>query len=532
MRPQIIELPEEISSKIAAGEVVERPASCIKELVENAIDAKATKISCSVKGKGVELLRVVDNGFGMGKDEVEMALLPHTTSKLISEEDLFRIKTLGFRGEALPSIRKVAELEVLTRTEDESLGAYIKTKGDEIVEKRESARDVGTTITVRNLFYNLPARRKFLKSTRTELNNIIFNMYKLAIAYPEIGFSLTHDGKIIFEVSPENLKERLTHLFGREFFNTLRWIEFEKDNIKLFGYLSTPDTLSAGVREYIFVNKRPCKEKSIRRAIYEAYGVTLKDKFPSFFVFAELNEQLVDVNIHPRKDEVRFADEWKVRKILLAAIKKGLGIYPTTPWTKKQQLVEQFGTLEGTDFWQLHNRYVLAQTEDGLIIIDQHAAHERIAYERLLRESVGSQTLLFPIVVSLNPLEYGIFKEFKDIWEKLGFEAEEFGEKTVRITAVPGIFTEFNDAKFKEMLAEAREIGRLRENRWSGICKAIACKLAVKAKEKLAPEEMKSLVKGLLSTDVPYFCPHGRPTIVRMSLEELARKFGRPASSA
>jgi len=529
MRPRIIELSEEISSKIAAGEVVERPASCIKELVENAIDAKATKISCSVKGKGVEFLRVVDNGFGMSKDEVEIALLPHTTSKLTSEEDLFRIKTLGFRGEALPSIRNVAELEVLTRSEDEHLGTYIKTRGDEIIEKRESARDVGTTITARNLFYNLPARRKFLKSTRTEINSIIFSMYKLAIAYPEIGFSLSHDGKVIFEVSPGNLKERLIHLFGREFFNMLRWIEFEKYNIKLFGYLSTPDSLSVGVREFIFVNKRPCKEKSIRRAIYEAYGVTLKDKFPSFFVFVELDEQLVDVNIHPRKEEVRFADEQKVREVLLTAIKKGLGIYPTTPWLRKRQLVEAFGALEGSSFWQLHNRYVFAQTEDGVIIIDQHAAHERIAYERLLRESVGSQTLLFPIIVSLNPLEYGIFSEFKDIWEKLGFEIEEFGEKTVRITAVPGIFAEFNDALFREMLAEAREIGRLREDRWSGICKAIACKLTVKAKEKLAAEEMKSLVDSLLSTDVPYFCPHGRPTIVRMSLDELARKFGRQA---
>lgn len=522
MESRIITLPQELISKIAAGEVIERPASCIKELIENSIDAQTSSISCKIKGNGAQEIEIADNGIGMTPVELELALKPHTTSKLKNEDDLFRITNFGFRGEALHSILSVAELEISSKTESDEHGFYIKARENEILDKRAYPRTNGTTVRIKNLFWNMPARRKFLKPERTELRYILNVIHGLTLSYPEIAFTLIHDDRKILELPSQTLAQRISSLFGEELFNNLQSVEFNS-GVRLSGYFAKPYKLSLKPTIFIFVNKRPCRDRIVKRAVENAYGAVFQDKSPSFIAFLEVPTDFVDVNVHPRKEEVRFKNEGYIYNFVLNAVQNGLGISSQKDGKRQD---EDF-RIEGTSFWQLHDTYVFSQTESGLLIIDQHAAHERIVYEELMREKARAQHLLFPVLVELTEIEGKYLDEYKEELQKLGFDIEVFGGKTVRIKSIPVTLRELTPELFKAMLLELEEYNRLDKNKLSGVAKLIACKSSVKAESKLNEEEMRVLINRLLECENPYFCPHGRPTIVKITNEELARKFGR-----
>ncbi len=534
MEAKIIKLPEDLISKIAAGEVIERPASCIKELVENSIDAGATHISCEVKGNGVPEMRISDDGIGMSIQELELAVKPHTTSKLKDEEGLFEIMNFGFRGEALPSMCRVAELEISSRPKNQprqsgisaplqEVGGYIRVRNEEIIEKRETPRALGTTITIRSLFYNMPVRRKFLKSQATELRYITQVIHRLALAYPDISFTLQHDGREILNLPQQDLSQRIASLFSSDFFDTLAPINYETSGMRIHGYMSKPYSLSTTYQQYIFINKRPCRDRIVRRATEQAYGIPLKEKTPSYIIFLDLPPNFIDVNVHPRKEEVRFKNESFVFSAIIKGVREGLGI---KPFTEAQERKGEF-ELEGAKFWQFYDSYIFAETEDGILILDQHAAHERIMYERLQRERTVSQELLFPILVELTEIEQKLLLEFKGSFEQLGFGLEEFGGTTFRVTSIPSVLKNFTPELFKTMLLELSEYGNVSEDKLRDVVKLLACKSAIRAGDSLKDEEMDALVKQLFATENPYFCPHGRPTIIKITKEELERKFGR-----
>lgn len=522
---RIIALSEDIIAKIAAGEVIERPASCIKELVENSIDAGAHSISVEVKGNGVEELKVTDDGCGMTAEELGIAIKPHTTSKLKSEEDLFKIRNYGFRGEALPSICKVAEVEISSRVAGEESGNFIKIRGDEVLEKRVTPRTAGTTIRIKDLFYSTPARRKFLKSAAVELKHINYVIEHMALVYPGIVFKLEHNGREIINFGKSDLKHRISEILGGEFLGTLSPVEHNVMNFAFSGYLSKPFRFAEKPRQYIFINKRPCRDRLVRRAIETAYAAPLKERAPSFVVFIEVPPEFIDVNVHPRKEEVRFRDETFIFNLIVNGVRMGLGIKGFT--AEKAAVFEEGFEPRECEVWQLHSSYILAETPGGLMIIDQHAAHERIMFEKVMREKVMRQKLLFSMLVELSELEKQFLVEFRDCLEKLGFEIEEFGGATWRVTAIPSVLKECTQEEFKGILLELREYESMSEDKFTGTAKLIACKSAIKAGAGLKRDEMKSLLEELFKTGNPYFCPHGRPTIIKLSTEELEHKFGR-----
>ena len=524
MESKIIKLSNDLISKIAAGEVIERPASCIKELVENSIDAGATHISCEVKGNGVPEMRISDNGIGMSIQELELAVKPHTTSKLKDEEGLFKIMNFGFRGEALPSMCRVAELEISSRPKIQEVGRHIRVRNEEIIEKREAPRAPGTTITIRNLFYNMPVRRKFLKAETTELRYITYVIHRLALAYTDISFTFEHDGREILNLPQQEFSQRIAYLFGSDFLDTLAPINYETSGMHICGYVSKPYNFLATYHQLIFINKRPCRDSVVRRAMEQAYGVPLKEKTPSYIIFLDLPPNFIDVNVHPRKEEVRFKNESFVFNAVIKGVREGLGIKPFNQAQEKRR--GEF-ELEGAKFWQFYDSYIFAQTEDGILILDQHAAHERIMYERLRREQVVPQKLLFPILVELTEIERKLLLEFKDSFEQLGFEIEEFGGTTFRITSIPSVLKNFTPELFKTMLLELSEYGNAGEDKIKEVVKVFACKSAIRAGDSLKDEEMDALVRQLFATENPYFCPHGRPTIIKITKEELERKFGK-----
>ncbi|MFA5033069.1 MAG: DNA mismatch repair endonuclease MutL [bacterium] len=526
MESRIIKLSEDIIAKIAAGEVIERPASCIKELIENAIDAGAHTISCEVKGNGVPELKVIDDGYGMSQDEIEIAVQPHTTSKLKTEKDLFNIKNFGFRGEALASICKVAEVEITSRVASEPNGNYIKVRDDQILEKKPASRNTGTTIRIKDLFYSMPARRKFLKSAPVELKHIINVIQNMALVYPDIAFTLTHDDKEIMKFPKSDLKHRILAMLGNDFLASLAPIEHKVSDFVFSGYLSKPFSFAEHPKQFIFINNRTCRDRIVRRAIENAYAVPMKEKIPSFVVFLKVPPEFIDVNVHPRKEEVRFKDESFIYNLIINGIRIGLGIKGFTGQEQYQVLEEAFDPKE-CEVWQLHNSYIFAQTPSGLLIVDQHAAHERIMFERVMREKGTSQKLLFPVVAELTDIEEKFLLEYKDCLIKLGFEIEEFGKATYRITAIPSVLKECTAPEFKSLLSELQENEAISEDKFTNAAKRVACRASVMAGAIMKTREMQSLLDQLFHTNNPYFCPHGRPTIIKLTREELERKFGR-----
>jgi len=578
--PKIHLLPEELINQIAAGEVVERPASVVKELVENSIDAGATRIEIEVKEGGRKLIRVLDNGCGMSREEAHLAFQRHATSKISRLEDLHQISSLGFRGEALPSIASVAKVELLTKSQENSVGTLLKIEAGQFRFVKEYPANQGTRAEVSDLFYSTPARRKFLKSQMTETRHIIDLVTNFALAFPQIAFRLTIDGREALKLESADLKQRIAELFGGDVIKKL--VELRETGIVgILGFVGKPE-LSKSSRTDIrfFVNSRSISNRTLSHALTSAYGDMLtKRRFPLAVIFLEVPPHLVDVNVHPQKLEVRFQDERGVHDLVYRAVKKALdrefvstvrksvdtipaysigqtsstiketpleyqaGLEPqetvlaklfSTPVTEKTfppQLKKEVLPLE-TNFYQLFNTYILTQSGKELLIIDQHAAHERVLFEEILQNissqtQASSQKLLFPETMDLTPQELTELQNNSEVLEKLGFEIQSLGGKTVMLSAIPALARNQTTHFLKEVLDESIHQSEAGKDRSKTIASALACRVAVKAGDILTATEMQSLLKSLMGLNTPQVCPHGRPTLIRIPLSELERRFGR-----
>lgn len=611
MKNNIKILSDDLVNKIAAGEVVERPASVVKELVENSIDADAQNILVEIKTGGVKSIRILDDGMGMSEDDAELALSRHATSKIKSVNDLYKIETLGFRGEALPSIASVSFLELITKTKGSLAGVQIKVEGGEIKEKKETGAPEGTSITVRELFYNTPARRKFLKSKITETKHVIDLVTNYALAYPEISFRLRSDDRELFNLKERDmLFQRVEDLWGKDFLSRLVQIKEGSQDPEISGFLGKPEIAKSNRAEtHLFVNKRPVISRSLNHAIRTGYGELLpQGKFPIAVVLMQINPQKIDVNVHPTKREIKFTQEHQIYNLIHLAIKKTLGSIQVTPTlTPKVQFLKtprqmsdqkiktpppgetipktesprtQNDTIEfkrkekgftphqeqilseiyskqthegektteekriippeifegKKNFWQVFDSYIITQDKDELIIMDQHAAHERILYEEaysnLTKGKAVSQQLLFPSVVELSPSEYFVLENNLDLFAKLGFEIKPFGGKSVMINAVPSLLKNKSETVFlQEVLSDFEERLKLQiekddiSSRTKSIAQSFACKAATKSGQRLGTDDMSVLYKNLLATKSPFSCPHGRPTMIRFPLKELDKRF-------
>ncbi len=590
--PRIKVLPPNIANKIAAGEVVDRPASVVKELVENAIDAHATEITIVITAAGKELIQVIDNGLGMDERDAELAFERHATSKVQSVQDLERILTLGFRGEALPSIASVSRVELKTRLRGEELGTFLKLEGGKLEHKEAIVANEGTTISVKNLFFNTPARRNFLRADTTEFNHILKVLRRFFLAYPDIHFTLLHNGEELFNLPKNSLDERIIQVFGKKFYDGLVFVKDQLNEIELEGFICRPDHGRGNTEhQYLFLNKRAIINRNLSHAVYQGYGNLLdRNRYPQFLLFLNIPPHLVDVNVHPTKMEVRFANERAIYHLFLSVVRKAIQTqnfvpdfnmaadkpehreirrhfqnYSRTvrktpirgiksqPEIESQQLTISYTipdqpssaplSLEpktslpegGTqaNLWQVHNRYILAQVNSGLVIIDQHVAHERILYERILdylekNHRVPSQQLLFPQTLELSLEDYLMYSELKEWLERIGFAITELSGRTILIEAIPAdVKVGYEGKILLEILDYYRENEDKKYTPNEKIAAAFACKNAIKSGEKLSLEAMNSLIDQLFATKEPFFCPHGRPVIVNLTLEELDRKFKR-----
>ena len=572
-------LSEKVASQIAAGEVVERPASVVKELVENSIDAGARNIQVETRDGGKRFIRVTDDGGGVPAGEVELAFHRHSTSKLTSADDLARITTLGFRGEALASIAAVSHMTFATRASGEPLGTLVRLEGGRVVTRQESGRPSGTAVTIENLFFNVPARLKFLRTERTERRHIDQWLTRYAMAYPELRFTLSHDGRNVFQ-SPGlgKLRDVLVAVFGLDIgaaFLEISDLQSPNFDIQVTGFVSPP-SLHRANRTYIttFVNGRWVQDSSLTYAIIQAYHTLLPGgRYPLAVVMVALPPEEVDVNVHPAKAEVRFRDgdvvfravQKAVRSTLLERAPVPTFTPPSTAWPglksrgreeRRERLAsltprpaaEQLRfdgepakatKLEGGPIpplrvvGQVGTTYIVAEGPEGMYLIDQHAAHERILFERLLAErqraAVASQALLEPQPVELSPEAASLLEEHLEVLSSLGFQVEPFGGTTMLVRALPALVSETEPGQVLEDVAAALLAGDapLEAEVEETVARQVCKRAAVKAGQVLERAEMEELIRMLERCASPRTCPHGRPTMIHLSVAQLAREFGR-----
>ena len=639
-------LDKDTIDKIAAGEVVERPASIVKELLENSIDAGSSSVTVEIKNGGIDLIRITDNGCGIPSREVKKAFLRHATSKIVSDKDLISIKSLGFRGEALSSIAAVSKCEMITKTRDELTGVRYYIEGGTEVEYEEIGAPDGTSIIIRDIFYNTPARRKFLKTASTEGAHISELVEKLSMANTEIAFKFISNGQIKLQTNGSgNLKDIVYQLYGKEISKALCNVDYEKNGIKIRGVVARPEvTRSSRSLENIFVNGRYIKDNIISKAVEDGFGDRLmQHQYPFCALNFELNG--VDVNVHPRKMEVRFSDrnfvydntkeaveeifitQSAVREVPVGKTSNEKKVFVNTPepfenkrrdmseipekvlqnnyedvtkdtlhsvgsddeikWTlpkenmynpkddmsfikdenikrvysdtnalsnksikevnvgniddaaqsgiKPSQL--SFFESESKKYMkvigQVFDTYWIVQLENEMYIIDQHAAHEKVMYERLLKESkankLSSQMINPPIIVTLTDLEQNVLKEHMDEFRGIGFDIEEFGGKEYKINAIPNIFPSIPKAElFNEMLSDSTNYDVISPSELIlAKVASMSCKAAIKGNMRISLLEANELFDELLSLDNPYNCPHGRPTVIKMTKQEIEKKFKR-----
>ena len=621
-------LSENVWNRIAAGEVVERPASVVKELVENSLDAGATRIMVSVEDAGRKLISVTDNGSGMDEDDAMLCFESHATSKIRNEEDIFAIQSFGFRGEAIPSIASVSKMSIRTRRKESSSGFEVVVHGGKSINASPVGCAPGTEVMIRDLFFNHPARKKFLKTIATEERHIVECMTNISLAHPEVSFELKLDGRTAFSTpSCKDLLPRIREIFGKTCADALIPVHSNDPSapLQVSGYISTRNYTKASRGEQrAFVNGRPVESPSVFRGIRDGFGPMLeKGKYPVAILFLTMDPGFVDVNVHPAKREVRFRNEYELGRNVKAAVEDALRAaeevnpFPDSPSPKATSfhLPEQFvsGNISpdapvqipephddlaqvppspeqpSRDFLRIleqsrinymplsrgfrqvktedlfsdpgeevksvqeeqpkqeqtkkfrpedlevigvvENTYLIAKMDDGLVLIDQHAAHERILYERILKGVNGmvSQKLLLPLTLELSKADCRFVIQNTELFEKAGFTIEHFGGDTVKIEAIPAALSQENaGGVFRDLLSKVKE-----EGAWGGgkvdtpaIARA-ACKAAVKAHDELTPSECKILLRQMGECELPYCCPHGRPTIIHLSLQEIERRFGR-----
>lgn len=550
-------LPSELVSRIAAGEVIERPASVVKELVENSLDAGATQITVEIHTGGVQLIKVNDNGAGIPTSEIELAFHRYATSKIGDLGDLERVCTLGFRGEALASIAAVAEIEISTRALSDAVGGYLYLRNGEIARKGSLARSQGTTVTVRRLFRYFPVRLRFLKSTNTENSHIAHLVSQYALAFPEVKFSLVLDERVSLRTAGNgNLHETVGEIYGPELAHRMLNVERNEGSTRIHG-LASPASLGRSNRNYLtfLVNRRWVRSPLLVRATEEAYhGLLMDGQHPVAVINVSLPSQELDVNIHPAKAQVKFRSEQAVFSSVRKAIEAALARTPVASsrivplsasagqWHRPHMImdnqptfvVSQLPTLELPVLrilGQLFNTYIIAEGPDGLYLIDQHAAHERILYDRILtqwsQKSVEVQGLLQPISMELSPSQEEILKSNEGFLAEFGFAIEPFGERSYLIRSVPAVMVQ---ADVIEMISALLESLGSREglSSWEDkVAQSLACHSAVRAGQQLSNDEMKELTKQLEQTKQPRTCPHGRPTMIHLNCHQLEKEFGR-----
>lgn len=676
-------LPQSVINKIAAGEVIERPASVVKELVENAIDAGATRIDVSLEAGGMELVRVVDNGCGMAAEDLPLAVASHATSKIASADDLFRVRTLGFRGEALASIAEVSRLIVRTRSAGSPEGAMIEVEGGQASPVMPCGCPAGTTVEVRNLFFNTPVRRKFLRSAQTELGHASEALVRVALAYPAIHCTLRHQDRTVFDLPASGqYLERIARVFGQALAENLFWVESADGAVRLSGYVAHPShSRSHNRMQYLFLNGRFIRDRSLQHALGEAYrGLLMTGRYPIAFLFLEMPPELVDVNVHPTKLEVRFQDSGRLYSQLLGTLRskflstdlttrlqapdpatawpaegrcdpasaldqpatsdferrlvewaKGkiaawgpsaapgageAGALSAAPGSVAESPTESLGAcsvggptsrssgaelelveldrnwasvgrpedeeiepgespvpqsaLPGATFsamgaataghpaglgapdsvdktappeaaqdpsapkaLQVHNRYLVAEVDEGVMVIDQHALHERILYEqlreRVLDGPMESQALLVPEPVDLSPAEAAAALEHRELLARLGLRVEPFGGNTVLLSAYPAMLANLNPSELLHEAIHRLLAGKGLQSRdlLDDLLHTLACKAAIKAGDRLSTDEIAALLAQRHLIGDAHHCPHGRPTALVLRREELDRQFGR-----
>jgi DNA mismatch repair protein MutL len=586
---RIVVLDQNMVNMIAAGEVIERPASVVKELVENSIDAGATKITVAVEDGGRKLISITDNGAGMDAEDLACAFEPHATSKIKTSDDLRAISTLGFRGEALASIASIAQVKAVSRTADELSGNCLEIDCGDKAGLTPCSADVGTTIQVRDIFYKLPARRKFLKSANTEMTHIAEQFIRIALANTDIELSLIHNGKEQYRLlAGQGLRARIAELFSQEVADNLLETESDEKGLHIAALLGKPAIATTSNRlQYIFLNGRFIRDKFISHAIKEAYrGAIDPSRFPAAFIFIRMPYDDYDANVHPTKIEVRFYNANLVHSQILACIREKLlatdldtlasvpqssappirrdgriaeameeffkrhrpagqrqmdfvpgsppsGIQRTNEY--RESSIENRACPQGASkFLQIHDCFIIAENDDGFVIIDQHALHERIMYEHLKRRvhnsPLESQKLLVPESFQLSKEQSDTLENNSQLFEKLGIEVAPFGPKTIAIQAFPVLLAKAEPADFildvLDMLTE-KAATLDADSLFDEVLHMAACKAAIKAGQKLTDSEIEQLIADKETVDNSSHCPHGRPTVIKFTLSELEKQFKR-----
>lgn len=579
-------MSENLANKIAAGEVVEKCASVVKELVENSIDAHADSIKIELEQGGLKSIKITDNGSGMEHDDAVLSFQRHATSKLTREDDLFFINTLGFRGEALPSIASVSEVDLITCASD--VGTHIHIKGGKLITDEPSDARKGTSITISNLFYNTPARLKYLKSEQYELSNTVSFIEKLAFSYPNIKFELTNNGKTLVKTSGSNNLHKVIHeIYGLNVSSNMIYVKGSTDDYEMEGYICKPEILKSNRNHMItIVNGRIVKNFDLNRAINDAYYTYKPDiKFPIVILKFETDPTLIDVNIHPTKQDIKLSKIDELYNMIVDTIKNKLYqellipkaikednnediSLPTTmiknevveSKIEKEQPKELFQTeldlsieepqeeyqekelIINEEFKKLVlypvglalGTYIIAQNEEGIFMIDQHAAQERINYEKYLKalkeEKTTTVAPLFPINIELNSSDFITIKENQNILEEMGFVVEEFGFNTIAIKEHPTWLKEgYEEESIHKITDSIISIGsrfdRVKFNEHIAI--TLACKMSIKANTRISEEAMEEILNELVQTDNPYNCPHGRPTIIKFTTYDIEKMFKR-----
>lgn len=595
-------LDENTANKIAAGEVVERPSSIVKELVENSIDAQSNNIEIEIVDGGITFIRITDDGIGMSYEDAQLAILRHATSKISVAEDLSTITSLGFRGEALPSIAAVSKFSLTTRLHDNQLATYVEVVGGITADIREAGGNVGTSIVVQDLFFNTPARKKFLKTPSTESSHIHDILTKIALANPGIAFKLINNNRLVLSTPGNNqLRDTLTNIYGQKIAPDLLPIFYDNtiDNIKISGYLSKPTLLKSSRQwQTVIVNARVINSRSIAKALDNAYHSLLpKSGYPLAVLNLSVLTDTIDVNVHPQKSEIKFSDEQKIFRTVYKAIVDVLSA-PHTPdqlaatvelkpssyhsipnhyannnynkssysnsptllsssWqetplslTTARNALEQEQKIsfdvpisnaipqdtERSEFTlyplgQVDDCFIISKGSDGLYIIDQHAAHERILYDKMSQytDRIPSQQLLVPLFMNFDAAEIDIISEYHDTFYTLGFTLELVGPNTMRLSELP------SDIPLAEIESSIRQILESIQNMHNPSAQELrhnclqiaACRAAIKAGESLNMRQMQALINELCNTNLPYTCPHGRPAMIRFSPKDLDKMFKR-----
>ena len=576
-------LDESLIGKIAAGEVVERPASVVKELVENSIDAGATKIRVEIKAGGKQSIVVIDDGSGMNREDIALCARRHATSKMASAADLFRIQTLGFRGEALASIGAVAHLAIESRAQEDEVGTRFVVEGGIEREMHSIGRAQGTTILVKNLFFNTPARRKFLRSVDVEARHVAQTIIHLATGYPALGFELEREDRQVLNYAPSSRRERAAELLGIPVAELLD-LAYVEEGFKLEGVLVGPERCSRSKgKQYLIVQGRPISSRLIANAVQRCFeGLLPEGHHPVFMLWIDMDPRKIDVNVHPTKREIRLANEGQVVAAIENSVRHSLRLpgtqafvyatspilpsdeskvtaipahvgEPTSPTLQKlpvpgsttrdadDQLAVTFvapstakiAVDEDAAIWQVHNQYILVEVADGLLFVDQQAAHERINYDRTIAQMDGvvgiSQQLLFPIQLEIGAADFEVFKQIQDDIAKLGFVVRDFGTRTVLVEAVPAELDRFGEGDvFYQLLNDVRD-GQHSGRSWrEALVLAYVRKASIKKGQKLSAEEIAHLISELLKVDSPHISPTDKPIMARMKLsdmERLLRKF-------